>query len=261
MSNINDYIKPSDYGAERKDINKILSLIHDFVAQEPEDLGNKERIMFTPHVKVRTTGVTVGSPSWVELEYRDKENFIWKKVINSAVKTYNLTHTTSGTLTFPVSDTKFGARCDFDGSSYITISDDTILDLATTISMVGFFYIPATDVGDTAEQTLIDKGVYGLYIDPHATAPNQIRGKVTINLGSPLLDETGSALLDEIGAPLTDEIDTDIEVVGTITPDAWNHIAVTFDGSNVKLYIDSTLTDTTAGSGTIIINTTDLTLG
>jgi hypothetical protein len=159
MSNINDYIKPTDYGYVRKDINKILSLIHDFVAQEPEDLGNLERIMFTPHVKVRTTSVFFGAPNWGELGYRDKESFIWKKQIPSAVKTYNLTHTTSGTLTFPVSDTKFGARGDFDGSSYITISDDNTLDATTGISMAGFFYIPATVIGDTAEQTLIDKGV------------------------------------------------------------------------------------------------------
>lgn len=259
-SNINDYVRPTT-SSSRRDINKILSLIHDLVAAEPEETGLQERIMYTLHVKRRTTSVFFGAPNWGELEYRDRQSFIWKKKIPSTVQTYNLIHTTSGTLTFPVSDTKFGARGDFDGSSYITISDDNTLDATTGISMAGFFYIPATVIGDTAEQTLIDKGVYGLYIDPHATAPNQIRGKATITLGSPLLDELGAALLDEAGLPLTDETDIDIEVVGTITPDAWNHIAVTFDGSNLRLYIDAVLVDTTLGSGTITINTTDLTIG
>jgi len=212
MSNINDYVKPTDYGYVRKDINKILSLIHDLVAQEPESDGNKERIMFTPHVKLRTSSITIGGATWGLSEVRTKQSFVWRKVIPDSVNTYNLIHTTTGTLSFPVSDTKFGGRCDFDGTNFITITDDTLLDVTTGLTLSGFFYIPATTVLDTAEQTLIDKGVYGLYIDPHATTPNQIRGKVIL-----------STVI--------------YQVVGTITPNAWNHVTMTFDGSNIKLYI------------------------
>lgn len=234
MSNINDYIKPSDYGHVRKDINKILSLIHDYVAQQPEDEGNKERIMLTPHVKIRTSSVIFGSPSWEESQVRNKENFMFRRVKYSDILAYDLIHTTTGTLTFPLSDTKFGGRCDTNGSSYITISDHDNLDV-TNLSLGGLFFIPATDSGDTSEQTLVDKGIYGLYIDPHSTAPNQIKGKITIS-------------------------SIDYEVVGTITPDTWNHIWITFDGLNLKLYIEKVLVATTPAVGNIDTNSTDLTI-
>ncbi len=259
-SNINDYVRPTS-GTSRRDINKILSLIHDLVAVEPEETGLQQRILYTPHVKRRTSTVVTGAATWAELEYRDKEAFVWRKVVPENVTTYDLVHTTTGTLSFPVSDTKFGARCDFDGTNYITISDDTLLDLASEITISGFFYIPATDAGDTAEQTLVDKGVYGLYIDPHATAANQVRAKVSVTVGNPLLDELGAALLDEAGAALLDEDPLDVEAVGTITPDAWNHISMTYDGSNLKLYIDAVLTTTTAAVGGIDTNALDLTIG
>lgn len=149
MSNINDYIKPTDYGHVRKDINKILSLIHDFVAQNPEDLGNKERIMFTPHVKLRTSNVTVGGATWSETDTLNRETWNWRRKKPASVDTYNLIHTQvgAGALTFPVSDTWYGARCDADGTNYITIDDHTDMDGTTEISISAHLRLPASGGG------------------------------------------------------------------------------------------------------------------
>ena len=263
-SNINDYVRPTATSS-RRDINKILSLIHDLTAATPEETGLQERILYTPHVKRRTSDIVVGGADWGLLEYRDKETFLWKKIIAPDIKTYPLTHVTTGTLSFPVSDTKFGGRCDFDGTNYITVSQHTRLDLTTSMTISGFFYIPATDAGDTTSQTLIEKlGEYALYIDPHATAPNQVRASLGLigAVGNALLDEAGLPLLDEAGVALQDDgVEIPYEAVATITPDAWNHITMVFDGTDLKLYIETVLTTTTATVGTIGTNVLDLTIG
>lgn len=149
MSNINDYIKPSASGSNRKDINKILSLIHDIVAQEPEDEGNKERIMFTPHVKRRTTTVIFGAPNVKKSEVRSKENFVFRRVKPTTVDSYDLIHTQvgAGVLTFPVKDTVLGCRCDADGTNYITIDDDDLLDPTAEISIALKLSLPASSGG------------------------------------------------------------------------------------------------------------------
>jgi len=149
MSNINDYLKPTDYGHVRKDINKILSLIHDLVAQEPEDEGNKERIMLTPHIKLRTTSVSFGAPSWEEEEVRDKEAFVFRRKKPASVSTYELVHTQvgAGALTFPVSNTWYGGRCDADGTNYITIDDDTLLNPTAELTIACKLNLPASGGG------------------------------------------------------------------------------------------------------------------
>ena len=55
-----------------------------------------------------------------------------------------------------------------------------------------------------------------------------------IRIGGGLLQITGSAL-----------------TVGT-----WYHVAVTFDGTNIKLYVGGTLTNTVSNSGTVSMSTT-----
>ncbi len=78
----------------------------------------------------------------------------------------------------------------------------------------------------------------------------------------PLLDEAGLPLLDEAGVALQDDgVEIPYEAVATITPDAWNHITMVFDGTDLKLYIETVLTTTTATVGTIGTNVLDLTIG
>ena len=146
-SNINDYIKPTDHGYVRKDINKILNLIHDLVAVEAEQEGIKERIMFTPHKKIRTTSVIFGSPSLLETENREKQNWNWRRKKPSSVYSYDLVHATTGTITFPVSDTWYGGRCDSDGTGYITITDHDNLSPTDKITLCAHLYLPASAGG------------------------------------------------------------------------------------------------------------------
>jgi len=255
MSFINDYIKPTDFGAVRKDINRILELIHDIVAQEPEDAGLEQRIAITPHLKRRTQSVNWDLVTKFS-ESRSKVVGIFRRLIGStSTSADGLTESEVGSgLTFPANNTKFGGRCDFDGSSYVKINNHSSLK-PSTFSFGGYFYIPATDSGDTLPQNLLENGSrYSLVVDPHVIASNQIRAHVAISGGTGTIDDELSVSLDtETGIDL--ELDNKITpyyVTGTITADSWNHIWVTYSDPNLKLYINKTLVDTnSSATGTL----------
>ena len=148
MSYLNDFIRPSDFGAVRKDINRILSLIHDITAQEPEDEGLQERICISSNVKLRTSNFTTGSGDVFNTDTRYKENFNWRRKKPTSTLTYDLVHATTGSgLTFPVSATWDGARVDNDGTSYITITDHTVLDFTDEIAICMKVILPASAGG------------------------------------------------------------------------------------------------------------------
>ena len=154
-SNINDYIKPTDYGQTRKDVNRILSLIHDLVAQEPEDEGAKSRGMYTPHVKLRTTSVTFGSPSLLDTDSWKRETFIWKRKKPASVYAYDLIHTTFGSgLTFPVTSTWRGAKVKNDGTSYVIVTDHDNLSPTDKISICMRLNLPSSAGGFTIIEKL-----------------------------------------------------------------------------------------------------------
>jgi hypothetical protein len=263
MSYLNDYIKPTDYGAVRKDINRILSLIHDITAQEPEDEGLQERICISSNVKLRTSNVTFGSTDRTNTDTLNKETTMFTRSIPAIVSAYDLTHVTTGTLTFPVDNHKLGGGALFDGSSYITISDHADLDTDTGLSFGGWFYLPATDAGDTAFQNILDKGTaYSLTIDPHATAANQLRGTVGIYGTNDVTTEAGTTVTTEDSVSIEANATVDYNVTGTFTPNAWNHVWITWGTPNLKLYINNVLSDTnTSANGTMTTNSTDVTIG
>ena len=253
MSFINDYIKPSDFGAVRKDINRILSLIHDIVAQEPEDEGLQERIMVTPHVKLRTSTV-----DWnlVDLysEIREKTPALFRRVISSITTiAHGLTPTTNGTWTFPQSNTKFGGSGTVDGSTNLELTYNSKL-VPSKFTVSGWFYLPATDASDVSEETLINAGSYQLSISPHGVAANQINAVVVISSGTGNI-ETETPLDLQTEALVTLELDNQTlpyKVSGTFTGDAWNHIVMTFEDASLKLYIDKVLQGTnTSATGTV----------
>jgi hypothetical protein len=262
MSYLNDYIKPTDYGAVRKDINRILSLIHDITAQEPEDAGLQERICISSNVKLRTTSVVFGAANLLGSNYRDKESFVFRKVIPSSVYTYDLTHNTTGTLTFSTDATKYGGAGTFDGSTYITITDHVRMD-TSYVSLGGWFYLPATDAGDTLAQNLIGKGTsFQLTVDPHATAANQIRAISYDPIDTDFLTEAGATVTTEDLTTIEFASNQGASVTGTFIPDAWNHIIMTRGAVNLKLYINNVLMGTdTSMDGALVANTTDLIIG
>jgi hypothetical protein len=262
MSYLNDYIKPTDYGAVRKDINRILSLIHDITAQEPEDAGLQERICISSNVKLRTTTVSFGGAQSLSTNYKDRFDSVFRKRIPPSVYTYDLVHNTTGTLTFTSDDTKFGGGATFDGSSFITITDHVRMD-TDYVSVGGWFYLPATDAGDVLSQNLIGKGEsFSLSVDPHATAPNQLRATSNDSATDTLATEASVDITTEDLVDLEGDYQEEETVTGTFTPDAWNHIVVTRGAVNLKLYIDGVLTSTNANIGTVMIaNNDDLIIG
>ncbi len=150
----------------------------------------------------------------------------------------------------------------FDGSTYITIDDHVRMD-TSYVSLGGWFYLPATDAGDTAAQNLIGKGTsFQLTVDPHATAANQIRG-ISYDPADANMDaETGTALITEDSVTLEVAYNQGADVTGTFTPDAWNHIWLTRGPVDMKLYINNVLADTDSTmDGALLANTTDLIIG
>jgi hypothetical protein len=260
-SNINDYVRPTDKSS-RRDINKILSLIHDLVAQEPESEGLQQRISFTPHVKRRTSTVTFGSTTVSNTDDRTIENFVFTKRVPPTVSVYPHTHTTTGTLSFTGDATKLGGGATFDGSSYVTIPSHSEFDLSQ-FSMGGWFYLPATDSGDSASQNLMTKGVYELTIDPHSTASNQLRGRVNVFSTDNLVTEAGTILQTEDSVTLEGDTTGDKDVTYAFNADAWNHIWLTYSSTvGTKLYLNNSLVASDATSiGTLQTNSDNLVIG
>lgn len=260
MSSINDYIRPTDYGAVRKDINKILALIHDITAQEPEDEGLQERICISSNVKLRTSTATFGSTDRTNTDTKTVEIAMFRKRIPEIVRSYDLIHTTTGTLSFVTDNHKLGGGATFNGSSYITIDNHAKLNV-TEISFGGWFYLPATDSGDTASQTLIDKGVYSLTVDPHSTAANQLRATVESFGTTNLSTEAGVIIQTEDSVTLEADTLSDVGITYAFNPNAWNHVWVTIGTPNIKLYLNGSVVASSTSVGTVQTNTNNLIIG
>lgn len=259
-SNINDYVRPTDKSS-RRDINKILSLIHDLVAQEPESEGLQQRIAFTPHVKRRTSTVTFGSTTVANTDDRDIQNFVFTKRVPPEMSVYDLIHTTTGTLTFTGDATKLGGGATFNGSSFVTITNHAELS-PSALSFGGWFYLPATASSDTAFQSLISKGKYELTIDPHSTASNQLRAKVNVLSLDDLTTEAGTIIQTEDSVTLQTDLLSDKEITNSFNPNAWNHIWVTYGSAGLKLYLNSSLVASDATAvGTLQTNSDNLVIG
>jgi len=120
---------------------------------------------------------------------------------------------------------KFGAALSFDGSSsWVTVADAPDLDLSDGMTLEA--WVRPSALG-TSWRTVLFKErsggvVYSLYANQNSGLPV---GQVYIGGEQ---NATGTAQL-----PL----------------DTWTHVAVTFDGTSLRLYVDGTLTNTTAISG------------
>ena len=103
---INNFIRPQDFGSDRKDINRILEMIHDVVAPEAEDAALQQRIAATEHIKLRTTTVIFGGANLLNTDVRTREAFNWRRKKPIDCPAYDLIHTQvgEGTLTFPISE-------------------------------------------------------------------------------------------------------------------------------------------------------------
>ena len=141
----------------------------------------------------------------------------------------NATWTTSG---------KFGGALTFNGtSSMVTVADNTTLDLTNGMTLSAWVY-PTSN--SPAWRTVILKEnttdlVYALYGTGDTAVPQGMR----------LSGGATKAALGTVAPPLN----------------TWTHLAVTYDGSNLRLYVNGTLTGTTAATGNMANSALPLRIG
>jgi hypothetical protein len=132
---------------------------------------------------------------------------------------------------------KYGSALSFNGTSnYVQVPDSNSLDVTTGMTLEA--WVNPAALG-TAWRTVLFKTqtggmVYSLYANQDNTRPI---GQV--NIGSEI-NATGTAALGL---------------------NAWTHLALTFDGSALRLYVNGTLTTTTAIVGSIPVSTGVLRMG
>ena len=136
---------------------------------------------------------------------------------------------------------KFGGALSFDGtSSWVTVPDSPSLDLSGGMTLEAWIN-PAAE--DSAWRTILmkERGTgmsWGMYAD----APNHDPSapSVWVNAGGPDVDAWGTA-----AAP-----------VG-----AWTHVAGTYDGADLRLYVNGTLVRTVAHAGELPASADPLRIG
>ncbi|MCF7836107.1 hypothetical protein K9N08_00405, partial [Candidatus Gracilibacteria bacterium] len=142
--------------------------------------------------------------------------------------------TTAGTMTSADSvNGVFDSALDFDGvDDYVEIADDASLDITDMLTTSMWVKTDGSDIQTTA----LSKGWNNLRVIINGT--NTIR--VVWNTGG--VDHT--------------VITTDV-----VAPGEWQHIVVTYDRSNINIYLNGSLVKQGAASGDVLTNDTSLKIG
>ncbi len=140
---INNYIR-SGKSTDRQTINKILEALQ-AANPEVEQDALQEKIAFSPEIRDRTITDNSGGADALSSETRDRDDFTFTLTPGSKVA-YPVTNVTTGTITFPLTDLKFGAEGKFDGSSYITIPHNTTIS-PSTANFGMIFWFKSTQQG------------------------------------------------------------------------------------------------------------------
>jgi hypothetical protein len=135
---------------------------------------------------------------------------------------------------------KFGSALSFDGSNdYVSVPDANSLDLTNRMTLEAW----VRPTGSSAWQTIMLKEngselAYAMYSRENTNRPS---GWVRIN------PTTGSST----------------SVTGTtgLALNAWTHLATTYDGTNMRMYVNGTLVGTKARTGTMYNSTGPLKFG
>jgi hypothetical protein len=120
-----------------------------------------------------------------------------------------------------------------DGNSWAEVHDNASLDLNDTISLECWF--DNTNAYDSIRY-LFDKS-------DNSTNGFELR------------------LTSQNGVQIVFRSLSTISKVATIPTSGWVHVVATYDGANIKMYIDGSLQNTTASTGTITANNYPLTIG
>lgn len=124
MVDINNTLR-SGGSIDRQTLNKILEALQSKQA-DVEDIALQEKIAFSPEMHNRTTSDESGGPDGTGSEIRNRDDFTF--TLTPGGKTaYPVTNVTTGDITFPLTNLKYGAEGVFDGTSYITIPHNTTI--------------------------------------------------------------------------------------------------------------------------------------
>jgi PKD repeat protein len=137
---------------------------------------------------------------------------------------------------------KFGNALSFDGvNDSVTVADANALDLTTGMTLEAWVF-PTAAGGGTWRNVLIKERsggeVYNLYSNTVGNVP-QVYVVRSAQTGTPL-EASGTA---------------------AVPPNAWTHLAATFNGSMLRLYVNGTQVGTRAVSGALLTSTGALRIG
>ena len=140
---INNYLRGGG-SIDRQTLNRILESLQ---AANPdvEDDALQEKIAFSPEMHNRTTSDQSGGPDGSGSEIRTRDDFTF--TLTPGGKTaYPVTNVTTGAITFPLTNLKYGAEGVFDGDSFITIPHNTTIS-PQTANFGMIFWFKSTQQG------------------------------------------------------------------------------------------------------------------
>jgi hypothetical protein len=163
MSDVSTFIKRGHNDHEA--INKLQALITPMAFPEPEESSQKERIILSSPVRLRTNTSSTGTDiTTTNSETRERfSNSITILPDTSTPSAFPVSPTLSGTLTYTPSGQKFGCGATFNGSQYISIPDDSQLDSTTTFFTMAFWF--KADGVHHGNQTIWSKGTFSAFRD------------------------------------------------------------------------------------------------
>jgi PKD repeat protein len=150
-------------------------------------------------------------------------------------------HTNSGTITGAAwnANGRFGKALSFGAGALVTVNDSASLDL-TAMTLEAWVY-PTAFNGSWMNLILKPTG------DPSASSPSYALQGATASSGVP------SVFVSPAPANLM--------APSTLPLNKWSHIAATYDGTSIRLFVNGVLVNSTAQVGAIAPSTQPLTIG
>ena len=133
---------------------------------------------------------------------------------------------------------KFGSALSFDGvNDWVTVADAAALDLTSGMTIEAWVYPAALGAWRTVALKESSAGLaYGLYANDNAPA----RPSGQVNLGGP---------------------DRVVQGNGPLPLNTWSHIALTYGGGNLRLFVNGVQVGTKAQTGNILTTASPLRIG